>query len=353
MATICMTGGCGFIGSALVRHVFATTDLNIVNIDALTYAANPANVGDAQNSARYTLVQANIKDAAAMREILRKHQPIGIIHLAAESHVDRSIDGPAEFVATNVLGTCVLLEAARDYAATLPDAKRAAFRFHHVSTDEVFGALGPTDAPFDEHTPYAPRSPYSASKAASDMLVQAWYHTYGLNMVMTNCSNNYGPFQYPEKLIPITIIRALRGEPIQVYGKGQNIRDWLHVADHAEALWQVFTKGRVGESYAIGGNAERSNIALVTTLCEELDKLAPHTNGTPYSRLITLVKDRAGHDFRYAINPAKIAQDLGWRPKHTFEHGLRETVNWYVQNQSWWQPVMERATQRLGQVANG
>lgn len=348
MATICITGGCGFIGSALVRHVFATTDLNIVNIDAMTYAANPSNVGDAQNSSRYTLVQADIKDGTAMREILRTHKPMGIIHLAAESHVDRSIDGPADFVATNVLGTCVLLEAGRDYAATLPEAERAAFRFHHVSTDEVFGALGPKDAPFTETTPYAPRSPYSASKAASDMLVNAWHHTYGLNIVLSNCSNNYGPYQYPEKLIPITIIRALKGEPIQIYGKGENIRDWLHVADHAEALWQVFTKGKTGEHYAIGGGHECSNMNLAQQLCALLDELVPRANGAPYGDLITLVKDRAGHDFRYAIEATKIERELGWKPKHTFENGLRETVQWYLENQDWWAPVVARATQRIG-----
>ena len=348
MATICITGGCGFIGSALVRHLFATTDLNIVNIDAMTYAANPTNVGDAQNSNRYTLVQADIKDGAAMHEVLRAHKPIGIIHLAAESHVDRSIDGPADFVATNVLGTCVLLEAARDYAATLPEAERMAFRFHHVSTDEVFGALGATDAPFTETTPYAPRSPYSASKAASDFLVQAWHHTYGLNIVLSNCSNNYGPYQYPEKLIPITIIRALNGEPIQIYGKGENIRDWLHVADHAEALWQVFTKGKTGEHYAIGGRHECSNMSLAKQLCAVLDELTPRANRANYGDLITLVKDRAGHDFRYAIEATKIERELGWKPKHTFEHGLRETVEWYLENKHWWQPIVAQATQRLG-----
>lgn len=328
-----ITGGSGFIGSALVRHLMRTTPHDIVNVDCLTYAASPEAVEDAPLSKRYAFEQQDICDAAAMARVFAQHQPDGVIHLAAESHVDRSIDGPADFVRTNVFGTFTLLEAALQYWQALPPESRAAFRFHHVSTDEVYGSLGDTGY-FTESTAYAPNSPYSASKASSDHLVRAWHHTYGLPVVVTNCSNNYGPYQFPEKLIPVMILNALEGKPLPVYGQGTNVRDWLYVEDHACALWQVYQQGANGREYNIGGHNEKRNIDLVHALCALLDELRPDAGGS-YARLITHVVDRKGHDLRYAIDATRIEQELGWRPQETFETGLRKTVIWYLEHLDW------------------
>jgi dTDP-glucose 4,6-dehydratase len=321
-----VTGGAGFIGSAVVRRAVAD-GLSVVNVDALTYAADPANVAAAAASPLYRFEKADIADAEAIGRILREHDPDAVMHLAAESHVDRSIDGPLAFVRTNVLGAAVMLEAARAHWSGLPEPRRSAFRFHHVSTDEVYGALGP-EGRFSETSPYAPNSPYSASKAGADHLVRAWRATYGLPTLVTNCSNNYGPCQYPEKLIPVTIGKAVAGAPIPVYGAGENVRDWLHVEDHATALLLVLRRGRVGETYNIGGDAEVRNIDLVRAICGVLDELRPA--GAPHARLIAFVTDRPGHDFRYAIDAAKIERELGWRPTVTLEAGLRATVGWYL-----------------------
>ncbi len=345
---VIITGGCGFIGSALVRMVISTTNWSVVNLDALTYAAQPANVGEAEGNPRYKLVHADICDSTALDTLFASEQPDGIIHLAAESHVDRSIDGPAAFLQTNVVGTFELLQATRRYLQTQPEAKRNAFRFQHVSTDEVFGALSENDPAFTETTPYSPRSPYSATKAASDHLVNAWHHTFGLPVVMSNCSNNYGPYQYPEKLIPATIIRALSGQPIQIYGRGENVRDWIHVEDHVRGLLKVFTEGKIGESYNIGGYGEKRNIEVVQAIIAALDDFQPRTDGTSYAAQITYVTDRPGHDFRYAINPAKMVQDLNWHAEFSFADGIRQTVQWYLANQHWWQAIASGATQRIG-----
>jgi len=346
-----VTGGLGFIGSAVVRRAIRL-GCDVLNFDAETYSANRANVGEAGLSPRYRFVHADICDVGRVASILRDFSPDAVLHLAAESHVDRSIDGPLAFVRTNVEGTASLLEAARAYCAGLDDARRAAFRFHHVSTDEVYGSLGPTGR-FTEATPYAPRSPYSATKAASDMLVRAWGETYGLPYVITNCSNNYGPHQYPEKLIPKTIIAALSGDPIQVYGRGENVRDWLHVEDHVEALLCVLERGRPGETYNIGGDAEARNIDIVTTLCRHLDERRPRAGR--HEDLITFVADRPGHDFRYAIDCAKLRDELGWRPRRPLSQGLRETVDWYLANKRWWRPLVENSGVRsrvgLGRAA--
>lgn len=344
---ILVTGGAGFIGSAVVRLAVARGH-EVVNLDALTYAANLENVAGVSSSNLYSFEQADIRDRAALDRIFATHNPDAVMHLAAESHVDRSIDGPGEFIQTNVTGTFNMLEAARAHWTRA--GKPEGFRFHHISTDEVFGTLGETGK-FTEDTPYAPNSPYSASKAASDHLVRAWAETYGLPAVMTNCSNNYGPFHFPEKLIPVVILNALHGRPIPVYGQGLNVRDWLYVEDHADALLLVVAKGELGRSYNIGGENEARNIDIVRTICALLDEMRPE--GGPHDRLITYVTDRPGHDLRYAIDPSRIREELGWRPSVTLEEGLRRTVRWYLDNEAWWRPLLERSGvgQRLGTKA--
>lgn len=339
-----VTGGAGFIGSAVVRLAVARGH-EVVNLDALTYAACLENVASAARSNLYSFEQADIRDRAALDRIFDLHRPDAVMHLAAESHVDRSIDGPSDFIETNITGTFNMLEAARRY--WVAQGKPAGFRFHHISTDEVFGTLGETGQ-FTEDTPYAPNSPYSASKAASDHLVRAWAETYGLPVVMTNCSNNYGPFHFPEKLIPVVILNALHGRPIPVYGKGENVRDWLYVEDHADALLTVLEKGTLGRSYNIGGENEARNIDIVRMICALLDEMRP--SGAPHDRLIAFVTDRPGHDARYAIDPSRIRGELGWRPSVTLEEGLRRTVRWYLDNEAWWRPLLERqgVGQRLG-----
>jgi dTDP-glucose 4,6-dehydratase len=339
-----VTGGAGFIGSAVVRLAVARGH-EVVNLDAMTYAANAANVASVSASNLYTFEQADIRDRAALDRIFATHCPDAVMHLAAESHVDRSIDGPADFIETNVTGTFNLLEAARGY--WVAQGRPARFRFHHISTDEVFGTLGATGQ-FTESTPYAPNSPYSASKAASDHLVRAWHETYGLPVLLTNCSNNYGPHHFPEKLIPVVILNALHGRPIPVYGLGENVRDWLYVEDHADALLLVLQNGTVARSYNIGGENEVRNIDLVQMICALLDQMRP--DGAPHARLIIFVTDRPGHDARYAIDPTRIRDELGWRPSVTLEEGLRRTVRWYLDRADWWQPLLERkgVGQRLG-----
>jgi dTDP-glucose 4,6-dehydratase len=339
-----VTGGAGFIGSAVVRLAIAEGH-EVVNLDALTYAASLESVASVAGHPAYRFVEADIRDRAALDRILAEHAPDAIMHLAAESHVDRSIDGPAAFIDTNVVGTYTLLEAARAWW----DGRRP-FRFHHISTDEVFGTLGPTGA-FTETSPYAPNSPYSASKAASDHLVRAWGETYGLPVVLSNCSNNYGPYHFPEKLIPVVILNALEGRPIPVYGSGENVRDWLYVEDHARALLAIVAKGRIGESYNVGGNAEARNIDLVRTICGLMDEMVQE--GAPHERLIAFVADRPGHDFRYAIDASKIRAELGWSPSVTLEEGLRRTVAWYLENRDWWQAIQARGhrMERIGLAA--
>ncbi|MEO6959472.1 MAG: dTDP-glucose 4,6-dehydratase [Burkholderiaceae bacterium] len=347
---ILVTGGAGFIGSALVRHVIGDTGDAVVNVDKLTYAGNLESLANVADSNRYAFEQVDICDPGELARVLAQHQPDAIMHLAAESHVDRSIDGPGAFVQTNIVGTYTLLEAARRYWLGLDVKRKAAFRFHHISTDEVYGDLRDPDAFFTESTPYAPSSPYSASKASSDHLVRAWHRTYGLPTIITNCSNNYGPYHFPEKLIPLTILNALDGKPLPVYGKGNQVRDWLYVEDHARALHQVVTTGAVGETFNIGGHNERQNIQVVRTICELLDELRP-LNGAPngthsYKDLITHVADRPGHDLRYAIDASKIQRELLWSPTETFETGLRKTVQWYLDNQSWCQRVQDGSYRR-------
>ncbi|WP_298806155.1 dTDP-glucose 4,6-dehydratase [uncultured Lentibacter sp.] len=341
-----VTGGAGFIGSAVVR-LAVSRGHDVVNLDALTYAACLENVASVADSPLYTFVQADIRDLASLDAVFKAHQPDAVMHLAAESHVDRSIDGPLAFLETNVMGTYNMLQAARTNweARGRPET----FRFHHISTDEVFGSLGATGQ-FTEETPYDPRSPYSASKASSDHLVRAWAETYGLPVVLTNCSNNYGPYHFPEKLIPVVILSALAGKPIPIYGKGENVRDWLYVEDHADALLLVLEKGALGRSYNIGGENERSNLELVQTICAILDKLKPAT--TSYAQLIEFVTDRPGHDLRYAIDPTRIRDELGWRPSVTVEEGLEKTVRWYLDNEAWWRPLLARAGvgERLGRA---
>jgi dTDP-glucose 4,6-dehydratase len=338
MSTILVTGGAGFIGANFVHYWLAHREGRIVNLDKLTYAGNPENLAAHEGSARHELVRGDIGDRALVAGLLRTHQPVAVINFAAESHVDRSITGPAAFVETNLVGTFALLDEVKAYWSALAGETRDAFRFLHVSTDEVYGSLDADDAAFSETTAYAPNSPYSASKAGSDHLVRAYHHTYGLPTLTTNCSNNYGPFQFPEKLIPLIIHNALAEKPLPVYGDGKNVRDWLYVEDHCSAIARVLDAGRPGETYNVGGNSERQNLAVVHTLCGILDELAPRSSAT-YAELITFVRDRPGHDRRYAIDPTKIRTELAWEPSHTFEGGMRQTVRWYLDHQDWVQRV--------------
>jgi dTDP-glucose 4,6-dehydratase len=363
---ILVTGGAGFIGSAVIRHIIENTEDSVINVDKLTYAGNLESLSSVSNNSSYSFEQVDICNRKALDEILVKYQPEVIMHLAAESHVDRSIDGPAAFIETNIIGTYTLLEASRAYWNTLPEDKKASFRFHHISTDEVYGDLdGPTDL-FTETTAYAPSSPYSASKASSDHLVRAWLRTYGFPTIITNCSNNYGPYHFPEKLIPLVILNALEGKPLPVYGNGQQIRDWLYVEDHARALYLVATVGEIGETYNIGGHNEKANIDVVKTICKLLEELVPsnlnaefiarhseldsESRPTKYEDLITYVKDRPGHDVRYAIDASKIERELAWKPQETFESGIKKTVQWYLNNNNWWSHVLDGsyALERLG-----
>lgn len=332
MKKILVTGGAGFIGSAVIRQFINDTDASVVNVDKLTYAGNLQSLASVSDNPRYRFEKVDICDAAEVARVFREHQPDAVMHLAAESHVDRSISGPAAFIQTNIVGTYTLLEAAREYWNGLDGARKAAFRFHHISTDEVYGSLGETGF-FTEETTYEPNSPYSASKASSDHLVRAWHHTYGLPVVTTNCSNNYGPYHFPEKLIPLVILNAVAGKPLPIYGKGDNIRDWLYVDDHARALRLVLERGKLGETYNIGGWNEKTNLEVVQSICAILDDL--HPQGAPHRKLITYVADRPGHDKRYAIDANKIARDLGWKPQENFESGLRKTVEWYLHNADW------------------
>jgi dTDP-glucose 4,6-dehydratase len=332
-APILVTGGAGFIGSNFVLEWLATDDARVVNVDKLTYAGNLRNLASLSSDTRHVFVRGDIADPSLIDSLLARHRPRAVVHFAAESHVDRSIHGPAAFVQTNVVGTFALLEATRRYWSELAGAERERFRFLHVSTDEVYGSLGPDDEPFSETTAYAPNSPYAASKAGSDHLVRAYHHTYGLPAIATNCSNNYGPYQFPEKLIPLTILNACEGKPLPIYGDGLNVRDWLHVSDHCDAIRTALGRGRPGETYNVGGSAERTNIEVVKTICAALDEHRPQ--GAPHARLITHVTDRAGHDRRYAIDARKIERELGWRPRQRFEAGLRQTVEWYLANMQW------------------
>jgi len=345
---ILVTGGAGFIGSAVVRHIVQNTPDTVINVDKLTYAGNLESLASVAGDPRHVFEKVDICDAAGVARVFREHRPQAVMHLAAESHVDRSIDGPAAFIQTNIVGTYVLLEAAREYLRGLNDSERQAFRFHHISTDEVYGDLeGPEDL-FIETTPYAPSSPYSASKASSDHLVRAWRRTFDLPALVTNCSNNYGPYHFPEKLIPLVILNALEGKPLPVYGKGDQIRDWLYVEDHARALYRVLTEGKIGETYNIGGHNEKRNIEVVQAICALLEELRPEKPAgvARYADLITFVADRPGHDLRYAIDAGKIQRELGWSPAETFETGLRKTVQWYLDNQEWCRHVQDGSYQR-------
>ena len=343
---ILLTGGAGFIGSAVVRHIIKNTDDEVLNLDKLTYAGNLESLNEISGNPRYQFQQVDICDADKLADVFTMFKPDVVMHLAAESHVDRSIDGPTAFIQTNIVGTYTLLEAARQYWQGLEESKKTHFRFHHISTDEVYGDLEGTTDLFTETTSYAPSSPYSASKASSDHLVRAWQRTYGLPTIVTNCSNNYGPYHFPEKLIPLVILNALDGKPLPVYGNGQQIRDWLFVEDHARALYKVVTEGVVGETYNIGGHNEKQNIEVVKTICKILDELHPQANMQPYADLITFVQDRPGHDLRYAIDATKIAKELGWVPEETFETGIRKTVLWYLENLEWCRRVQDGSYQR-------
>jgi len=349
---IFVTGGAGFIGSALVRNLIANSEHEVLNFDKLTYAGTLTTVDSVSDSPRYRFVQGDICDAAAVRAAIAEFQPDVITHLAAESHVDRSIDGPGAFIQTNMVGTFVMLSEARAYWLGLDEQAKAAFRFHHISTDEVYGSLG-DEGLFTEETPYDPRSPYSASKAGSDHLVSAWGHTYGLPVLITNCSNNYGPYHFPEKLIPLMIVKALAGETLPVYGKGANVRDWLYVEDHVRALQAVFERGAVGRTYNVGGNNEKKNLEVVETVCTILDRLRPRADGQSYTSQIGFVADRPGHDARYAIDATRIKDELGWEPQETFETGIEKTVRWYLDNESWWRGIVaeRQADQRRGLAA--
>lgn len=351
---ILVTGGAGFIGSAVVRHIVNQTDDYVINLDKLTYAGNLNSLDNVSDSERYCFEHVDICDRIELERVFNIHQPDAVMHLAAESHVDRSIDGPASFIETNIVGTYTLLEVSRNYWKGLNTEKKSLFKFHHISTDEVYGDLHNTDDLFTETTPYAPSSPYSASKASSDHLVRAWYRTYGLPVVVTNCSNNYGPYHFPEKLIPLVILNALSGKPLPIYGKGDQIRDWLYVEDHARALYTVVTKGVIGETYNIGGHNEKQNIEVVRTICNLLEELAPKkpVSVERYEQLITYVTDRPGHDLRYAIDAGKIERELGWKPAESFESGLRKTVFWYLNNTSWWQAVLD-GTYKLERLGSG
>lgn len=343
---ILITGGAGFIGSAVVRHIIKNTNDEVLNLDKLTYAGNLESLKEIDQSPRYQFQQVDICDASKLTLVFEQFQPDAIMHLAAESHVDRSIDGPNAFIQTNIVGTYILLEVARKYWQTLDENKKVNFRFHHISTDEVYGDLDGTTDLFTETTSYAPSSPYSASKASSDHLVRAWQRTYGLPTIVTNCSNNYGPYHFPEKLIPLVILNALDGKALPIYGTGNQIRDWLFVEDHARALYQVVTQGVIGETYNIGGHNEKQNIEVVKTICKILDQLRPQANAQPYESLITFVKDRPGHDLRYAIDATKIERELGWKPQETFETGIRKTVEWYLNNLEWCRHVQDGSYQR-------
>lgn len=346
MKTLLVTGGAGFIGSNFVYLILKQfQDIQIIVLDKLTYAGNLDSLHDAEGDTRYTFVHGDICDAGLVATLLKKHQPSAVVHFAAESHVDRSIDGPAEFIQTNINGTFTLLEAARQYLADRADEAKSEFRFLHVSTDEVYGSLGPTGY-FTEETPYAPNSPYSASKASSDHLVRAYFHTYGLPVLMTNCSNNYGPYQFPEKLIPLMLLNALEGKPLPVYGTGQNVRDWLYVEDHCTAILEVLEKGKPGEKYNIGGHNEKTNLDIVHTLCDILDSRKPRADGRSYREQIVFVKDRPGHDMRYAIDASKIQRELGWGPAETFETGIVKTIAWYLDNQEWCRRITDGSYQR-------
>lgn len=343
---ILITGGAGFVGSAVIRYLINHENDTVYNIDKLTYAGNLDSLINVENNSRYQFEKVDICDANALTKVFEKFQPESVMHLAAESHVDRSIDGPAEFIQTNIVGTYQLLEVARQYWMTLSEDCKDNFRFHHISTDEVYGDLPSTTDLFTEQTPYAPSSPYSASKASSDHLVRAWHRTYGLPVVITNCSNNYGPYHFPEKLIPLVILNALDGKPLPVYGNGQQIRDWLYVEDHARALYSVLTKGKIGETYNIGGHNEKKNIEVVNAICELLDEIQPCTDQNSYKSQIIFVKDRPGHDLRYAIDASKIKDELGWVPQESFETGLRKTVNWYLTHRDWCERVQNGNYQR-------
>jgi dTDP-glucose 4,6-dehydratase len=346
-----ITGGAGFIGSAVVRHVLRQGGCSVLNVDKLTYASNLDNLSEVLPNPNYNFLKADISDAAAMRKAFAEFQPDAVLHLAAETHVDRSIDEPGAFIATNVTGTYVMLEAARNYWNGLPESARGTFRFLHISTDEVFGSLG-GEGKFTETTPYAPNSPYAASKASSDMLVRAWHRTFGLPAIISNCSNNYGPYQFPEKLLPTVTLAALEGRVIPVYGDGQNVRDWLYVGDHAAALMRILEAGRAGETYNIGGNSEKANIDLIRMVCGLLDDIVPSSAQCPHEKLITFVKDRPGHDHRYAIDAGKIESELGWKPSVSLEEGLRQTVSWYVENGGWVDALRQRGFRpdRLGNL---
>ncbi len=345
---ILITGGAGFIGSALIRHIIKNTNDSIINVDKLTYAGNLESLSEIETDPRYHFEQVDICNKSDVERILTEHQPNVIMHLAAESHVDRSIDGPGEFIQTNIVGTYTLLDNAKAYYLSLTEDKKETFRFHHISTDEVYGDLHNSNDFFTETTPYDPSSPYSASKAASDHLVRAWARTYKLPTVVTNCSNNYGPYHFPEKLIPLVILNALEGKPLPVYGDGQQIRDWLYVEDHARALYLVATSGKTNETYNIGGHNEKTNLDVVTTICEILEKLVPNKpkNVKCYKDLITFVSDRPGHDVRYAIDATKIARELDWKPKESFDTGIEKTVQWYLANQDWWKRVLDGSYSR-------
>lgn len=349
MQTILVTGAAGFIGSAVCRYLRREGLANVVGVDAMTYAASRESVGILANDPLFNLIVADVTDAAAMAQIMVKVAPDSIIHLAAETHVDRSIDGPSDFLRSNVVGTFSLLETVRNYMPYMTPKQRESFRFLHVSTDEIYGSLGPKGR-FTETTPFAPSSPYAATKAASDLLVYAWNRTYGLPIIISNCSNNYGPLQFPEKLLPLTITKAINGEPIPVYGKGENVRDWLFVEDHARALYAILQKGRVGERYNVGGNCEKRNIDVVTRVCELLDEMSPNARNKPHSNLITYVDDRPGHDFRYAMDFTKLTNELGWKPQTSLEDGLRQTISWYLSNQIWCNAIRARkyGGERLG-----